>query len=74
MRSAVAHQLCRERRKRLAALSPAERVALALRLSDEGLTSYMATHAVDRQTAIARIKATRRIGRRRSVSADADDR
>lgn len=60
------------RAARLAAMVPGERVALALRLGEEGLAVFMATHGVDRQTAIARIKATRRLGRRRSASADAD--
>jgi hypothetical protein len=54
-------------------MTPADRVALAVRLGDQGLASYMATHGLDRQTAIARIRATRRLGRRRSASADADD-
>jgi hypothetical protein len=73
MRSAVAHAVSQEQRERLAAMTPAERVALALRLSEEGLASYMATHGVDRQTAITRNRATRRLGRRPSASADADD-
>ena len=54
-------------------MTPAERVALVVRLSEEGLASYMATHGLDRQTAITRIRATRRVGRRPSASADADD-
>jgi hypothetical protein len=72
MESAVAHAVSQEQRDRLAAMTPADRVALALRLSEDGLASYMATHAVDRQTAIARIRATRRLGRRPSASADAE--
>jgi len=54
-------------------MTPAERVALAMRLSEEGLASFMALHGVDRRAAIARIKATRRAGRRPSASADSDD-
>jgi hypothetical protein len=54
-------------------MTPAERVALAVRLGEEGIASYMATHGLDRQTAIARIRATRHVGRRPSASADADD-
>jgi hypothetical protein len=57
---------------RLAAMTPGERVALAARLGEEGLAAYSQTHGVDRGTAIARIKATRRLGRRRSVCAEAD--
>ena len=73
MRSAVAHAVSEEQREQLAAMTPAERVALAVRLGEEGIASYMATHGLDRQTAIARIRATRRVGRRSSASADADD-
>jgi hypothetical protein len=53
-------------------MTPAERVALAGRLGEEGLATYVATQDVDRQTARARIKAARRLGRRRSACADAD--
>jgi hypothetical protein len=56
------------------ALTPDERVLLAERLGDEGLAAYMEAHGVDRQTAVARIKATRRLGRPSSVSAEADER
>ena len=73
MCSAVAHAVSKEQREQLAAMTPAERVALVVRLSEEGLASYMATHGLDRQTAITRIRATRRVGRRPSASADADD-
>ena len=73
MQSAVAAAVSQEQRERLAVMTPGERVALAVRLSEEGLASYMATHGVDRQTAITRIRATRRLGRRPSASADADD-
>jgi hypothetical protein len=58
--------------QRFARMTPDERVALAMRLAEEGLSNYMETHGVDRQTAIARIKRTRRLGRRPSLSADAD--
>jgi hypothetical protein len=62
----------RSRARRLAAMTPDERVSLALWLREEGLTGYMATHGVDRRTAIAQIQATRRLGRRRSACATAD--
>jgi hypothetical protein len=54
-------------------MTPAERVALAERLREEGIAAYMASHAVDRSTAIARIKATHRLGRRHSSSDAADE-
>ena len=73
MRSKVGREISRSRARRLAAMTPAERIALAQRLGQEGIASYMATHAVDRRTAIARIKATRRLGRRHSPSASADE-
>jgi hypothetical protein len=73
MHSAAAHAVSQAQRQQLAAMTPAERSALAVRLSEDGLASYMATHGLDRQTAIARIRATRRVGRRPSASADADD-
>jgi hypothetical protein len=73
MRSTVARDVSARRLARVAAMTPAERVALAMRLGEEGLASYMATHGVDRRTARTRIKATRRPGRRPSASADTDD-
>lgn len=60
------------RAARLAAMTPAERVGLALRLAEDGLAMYMAARGVNRPTAVAQIKATRRLGRRPSASADAD--
>lgn len=70
----MASKIAREQRahqaERLAALTPAERVAIAERLGRDGLASFMTTHGVDRATAITRIKATRRLGRRPSTSAD----
>ena len=54
-------------------MSPADRVALAERLGEEGIAAFMVTHGVDRSTAIARIKATHRLGRRHSSCAAADE-
>lgn len=70
MRSKVAAETSRARGRRLAALSPAERVALAARLGEEGIASYMLTHGVGRSVAIARIKVSHRFGRRPSRCAD----
>jgi hypothetical protein len=58
----------------VAALTTEERVALLARLGEEGLALFMAVHGIDRATAVARVKATRRLGRRRSASAQADER
>jgi hypothetical protein len=70
MMSKVAREQRLRQAQRLAALTPAERVVLAERLGRDGLASFMTTHGIDRTTAIRRIKATRRLGRRPSVSAD----
>jgi hypothetical protein len=70
MKSKVASDLAREQAKRVAAMTPAERVALAERLGEESIALYMATQNVDRRTAIARLEANRRAGRRPSRSAD----
>jgi hypothetical protein len=74
MRSQSAAASVRRRAERLASMTPAERVALAARLGEDGIRSYMRTHGVDRPTALARIKATRRLGRPRSACADVDGR
>ena len=70
MRSRVAEEIARSDRERVANMTPAQRIELALRLSDEGLASFMASQNVDRATALARIAATRRAGRPRSVSSE----
>jgi hypothetical protein len=61
------------RAARLAAMTPEARVALAARLGEEGLSTFMAAHRLDRRSAVARVKATRRLGRRPSGSADVDE-
>jgi hypothetical protein len=71
--SRVARALRREQAARHALMTPAERVALAARLGEEAIASYMDAHAVDRHTAIEQLKASRRLGRRRSRSADGDE-
>ena len=70
MRSKVASDLAREQARRVAALTPAERIALAERLGEESIALYMAAQHVDRRTAIAHLEASRRFGRRPSRSAD----
>ena len=59
--------------QRVAVMTATERVALAARLGEQGLRSYMATFGVDRATAIRRIKKTHRTGRRYSKSSADDD-
>jgi hypothetical protein len=58
--------------ERVAAMSTDARVGLAARLAEEGLALYMSVHGLDRHTAVARIKATRRLGRRPSACAEAE--
>jgi hypothetical protein len=70
MRSRVAAEVARNRRERLAAMTADERVALTIRMGASGLASYMSAYGVDRATAIAQIKATRRLGRKPSASAE----
>lgn len=70
MKSKVASDLAREQAQRVAALTPAERIALAERLGEESIALYMAAQNVDRRTAVARLEASRRFGRRPSGSAD----
>jgi len=70
MQSRVASDIAKIDRDRLTAMTPAERVDFALKLSADGLASYMATHQVDRATAREQIAATRRAGRARSRSAE----
>jgi hypothetical protein len=72
MRSRSATAIDERRAARMAAMTPAARVALAVRLGEEGLATFMAANGLDRGAALARIKATRRLGRRPSRSADAD--
>jgi hypothetical protein len=73
MRSRSAGAIDRARVARLASLSPDARVQIAAGLGEAGLRQYMDAHGVDRPTAVARIKATRRLGRRASASAQADE-
>ena len=64
MRS-VADELRIEDQRAVAAMTAAERVELAIRLGNESLAVYMATHGVDRKTALHRIRARSQHGRRR---------
>ena len=73
MRSRSAAAIAEAGATRLAAMTPDARVRLAIRLSEDGLASFMEVHGLDRRSAIARIKATRQLGRRPSKSADVDE-
>ena len=73
MRSRSADAIAATRAARLAAMTPDARVNLAGRLREDGLASFMTAHQLDRRSAVARIKATRRLGRRPSRAADVDE-
>ena len=66
MRSKVADEVREEQRKRVQAMTPAERVALARKLGEQGLAAYMAANNLTRAEAVARVKAARARGRRPS--------
>ena len=66
----VNEDLRREQRERIGKMTPAERIALAERLGEEGLAAFMSAHDMDRATALKAIRRSRRVGRRPSVSAD----
>lgn len=51
--------------RRLSALSPAERVELALRLGDDDLEIFRAARGLDREDALHILRRTRQAGRRR---------
>ncbi|MEQ1759953.1 MAG: hypothetical protein ABL986_16680 [Vicinamibacterales bacterium] len=70
MRSRSADSVEDQRHQRLAAMTPDERVALLGAMYEQGLTTYMLAQGVARSVAVARIKATRRLGRRPSASGD----
>jgi hypothetical protein len=73
-RSRVARAAAEASSHRIARLSPAERIAIAEKLREDGIASYMTAHGVDRALAVKRIKATHRLGRRASASAAVDER
>jgi hypothetical protein len=68
--SSVNEDLRRDRRERIAKMTPAERIALAEKLGEEGLAAFMSANNMDREAALKAIRRSRRVGRRPSVSAD----
>jgi hypothetical protein len=72
MRSRSADAVARRRAERVAAMTPDDRMALAAHLGEESIAVYAAAHDLDRAAALVRVKATRRLGRRRSASAEAE--
>jgi predicted phage gp36 major capsid-like protein len=70
MRSKLAGEIKEEQRRRFARMTPAERVALAGELGEQGLAEYMSSNRVDRLTAIRAVRQSRRAGRRPSRCID----
>ena len=68
--TSVSDDLRREQRERTEKMTPAERLALAEKLSEEGLAAFMAANGMDRRSALNAIRRSRRVGRRPSVSHD----
>jgi len=69
MRS-VADDLRLESRRALASLRALDRIALALRLGDDGVALYRKVHGVDEVSARTSLARSRNIGRRPSRSND----
>jgi hypothetical protein len=67
MRSALAEQLRVEQRQRLSSLTPAERLALALALGDEGVRTFAAARRVSADQARRLIQQRRQADRRPSA-------
>ncbi|HSN90806.1 MAG TPA: hypothetical protein VLS93_06230 [Anaeromyxobacteraceae bacterium] len=65
MRS-VADEIRDEGRRRERALSPAERIELALRLGEEDVEMYRTANGVTREEARLRLRRQRQVGRRPS--------
>jgi hypothetical protein len=64
--SRVAQLLREEERARLHAMSPAERVAEALRLGRRAIAAYAAAHDIDPREAQRRLEQAAQAGRRHS--------
>ena len=70
-RRSVADELERAERERIARLSPAERVELALALGERSIADYAAAHRLDCDTARKQIERERQAGRRPSACIEA---
>ena len=63
----VADALRRDTSRTVQALSPGERIALALSLGEAGLQAFCAAQGVDREEGFKRLRRQRQQGRRPSV-------
>ena len=66
MRSKVAEETRRADSQRMQAMTPTERLELALKLRERGIQIYMGANNVDRETALERLHQIRQLGRRPS--------
>lgn len=65
-RPSVANEMRREQIEEELAMTPAERVRIALSLFEPGLAVYLGGQKVSREEALRRIETSRQHGRRRS--------
>jgi len=65
--STVAETLREDSRERLRRMTPAERLAEALRLGQAAITAYAAAHGLDRDEARRRLERAGQAGRRPSA-------
>jgi hypothetical protein len=65
MRSKVAEQTQRDLDRRIAAMTPSERIELAFAMGEEDLVLYCAANELTREEALARIRIERQNGRHR---------
>jgi hypothetical protein len=68
MRSKVAEDTRQQLDRRIAAMTPAERIELAFAMGEEDLVLYCAANELTREEALARIRVERQRGRRYSRS------
>ena len=66
MRSRVAEEVRREQREEVLRMTAAERLALARRLGEEDLATFMAASGLSRDEALEHIRKQRQAGRRKS--------
>ena len=69
--STVAETLREDSRERQRSMTPAERLAEALRLGRAAITVYAAAHGLERDEAFRRLERGSQAGRRRSAVMDA---
>ena len=64
--SRVADEMRRAEEERVAAMTPAERMAEAFRLGQEAIAAYASAHGIDADEARRQLQRAAQVGRRRS--------